>query len=47
MNKKEIEDKKIGFSLESATENIIQGGYQSCSDTMLRNMASMKIERKA
>jgi len=22
-------------------------GYQSCSDTMLGNMASMKIERKA
>lgn len=42
----EIKDEKIGFSLENAAENIIRGGYQSCSDTMLGNMASMDIERE-
>jgi hypothetical protein len=43
--KKKIE--KIWFSQENAAENILQGGYRMCSDTMLGNMASMDIERKA
>jgi len=38
--------RKLNF-LEKMQHKIVQGGYQSCSDTVLRNMASMKIERKA
>jgi hypothetical protein len=38
---------KIKFSLENAAEKFVQGGYQSCSDTMLRNMASMEIREKS
>jgi hypothetical protein len=39
-NHEEIEDEKIEFSLESAAENILQGGYQYSSDTMLKIMES-------
>jgi hypothetical protein len=38
---KESEREKIRFSREIAAENILQGGYQVCSDTMLVNMASI------
>jgi hypothetical protein len=37
---------KIKFSLENAAEKFVQGGYQSCSDTMLRNMAFMEEMRE-
>jgi hypothetical protein len=39
-------NEKIEFSLESAAENVIQGGYQPGSDTMLGNMASMEGMRE-
>jgi hypothetical protein len=39
---RKIKIEKIKFSLENAAEKFVQGGYQSCSDTMLRNMASME-----
>jgi hypothetical protein len=43
--KRKIE--KIGFSQENAAENILQGGYQISSDTMLGNMASMDEGEKS
>ena len=44
--KKEERDEKIGFSRENAAENILQGGYQISSDTMLWNMVSMEGMRE-
>ena len=35
-----------GISRENASENILQGGYQICSDTMLGNMTSMEGMRE-
>jgi hypothetical protein len=43
---RKIKIEKIKFSLENAAEKFVQGGYQSCSDTMLRNMASMEEMRE-
>jgi hypothetical protein len=43
---KKMKVEKIRFSLENAAEKFVQGGYQSCSDTMLRNMASMEEMRE-
>jgi hypothetical protein len=43
---KKMKVEKIRFSLEIAAENFVQGGYQSRSDIMLRNMASMKEMRE-
>jgi hypothetical protein len=43
---KKYEGEKIIFSRENAAENILQGGYQICSDTMLRIMASMEKWRE-
>lgn len=36
----------LDFLIENAAENIIQGGYQVSSDTMLGNMASMEEMRE-
>ena len=38
--------RKLDFLKENAAENILQGGYQVCSDTMLGNMASMEGKRE-
>jgi len=35
------------FSKKNAAENIIQGGYRSCPDTMLGNMTSMDEGEKS
>lgn len=46
--KKKIEViENLNFLERKLQQNCVQGGYQLCSDTMLRNMASIKIERKA
>jgi hypothetical protein len=38
--------RKLNF-LKKMQRKILQGGYQISSDTMLRNMTSMKVERKS
>jgi hypothetical protein len=47
MNEKEKENstRKKKFS-RKCSGKIVQGGYLSCSDTMLRNMASMEKWRE-
>lgn len=47
MRKRKKIEEKIKFSQENAAENILQGGYQICSDTMLGNMASMEEGEKS
>jgi len=39
--------RKLDFLRENAAENILQGGYQVCYDTMLENMASMDKGEKS
>jgi hypothetical protein len=51
MNKKGKKEKKrkmrkLNF-LEKMQQKILQGGYQSCSDTMLGNMASIDEGEKS
>jgi hypothetical protein len=38
--------RKLDFLGWNAAENVLQGGYQICSDTMLWNMASMEEMRE-
>jgi hypothetical protein len=45
--KEKNKSEKIEFSQENAAENILQGGYQDCSDTMLWNMASIDEGEKS